>query len=634
MKTSYWLSAMPFALLSGTVLPAHAETDPPHSIDLDTIVVTGSRTAMTLADSVVDVDVISAADIARSGATNVAESLLHSSAIKLTPTGALNPGIEVQGFDSEHVLVLINGRRLNGRVEGSVDLRRISASNIQQIEIVRGPSSALYGSDALGGVINIITEQDPEIRKIQGKVNTLGSYELTAHAGTAIGEDGTATGVFGYSHTEAFDLDESDSGQNGPDNERYFTNGSLQWALGDTGELVVDGFYQTQDRLIPQNTAGGAQVDYRNAIEEWRLGVAPSWQLEDTRIQLNASFSRYYDQFVQDVHGTSNGDSDERTIDDLVTWGLQVDHAINRHHQLTFGLDNQLESLEADRLDGTQKRSRVGLYLQDQMGGFIEDRLQLSMGFRVDADSQFGSKLAPKISVKYQLNDHWALRSGVGSGYRAPDFKQLYLRFVNGSQGYVVAGNAELVPEESQTVNAGFDYRGDNWNWTSNAFYSDVENLIEIIEVATTTGREFTYQNVQRARLQGIENKLGIDLSERIHLRAFYNYLDAVDRDTNKALDGRAKHRLGTGVDWNFADFWAFSFDGTWVGKRNFTTSLGRPGVSVGEAESYLQADLQLSWGKSYWDVSAGLKNIFDEGDTEFLPLEPRRAYLEFTRSF
>ena len=613
----------------------NGQTDDVVGYGLDTIIITGSRHAESLADSVIEVDVIDADTIARSGAANVSEVLQQSAAVKITPNSALGPGVEIQGFDSEHVLILVNGRRVNGQVEGAVDLRRINTSNIRQIEVVRGPSSALYGSDALGGVINIITETDNAGSELTLRADDIGSYEISGQLGHYMSDTVRTTLAAGHQFTHSFDLDESNSGNDGPENERYFIDGNLAWEMGADSTLRVEGFYQQQDRLVNQNTTGGATVDYRNMIEEWRVTASPEWQIGQANVSVNLGFSRYHDQFVQDIHGTSNGDADETTRDDLITWGAQVNTPIGDAHELTAGLDNQIEKLQSERLSQDAERTRIGAFLQDKITGLLDDNLSITVGGRFDADTQFGSRFTPKLGAKYQLQDSWELRAGFGGGYRAPDFKQLYLRFVNGSQGYVVNGNPDLLPEESSSVNVGLAYSGSSFRWSSNAYYNDVKNLIEIIEVTSGAGlREFSYRNVSRAELWGIDNQVNIAATDNLDLRAFYNYLNATDKDSGEQLSGRAKHRLGFGVVWDVLDHWQASADVNWVGKRNFVNDLGRPGGANGEAEPYTQIDLRLGWAKGAWDVAGGVKNLLDEGDTEFLPLTPRRLYLELKRSF
>lgn len=623
--------------LATVSLSAFADTSPADDAihyGLDTIVITGARTQQTLADSVVDVDVIDKEAIVRSGAANVSEVLEQSAAVKITPNSALGPGVEIQGFDSEHVLILVNGRRLNGQVEGAVDLRRVNTSNIRQIEVVRGPSSALYGSDALGGVINIITETDAAASQLKTRVDELGSYEITGQLGHYLNDRVRSNVAAGYSFTESFDLDDSNSGSDGPENERFFVDGSLAWEPGENSIVRADAFVQQQDRIVTQNTTGGANVDYRNVIEEWRVSAAPEWQLGQATFSLNIGYSHYYDQFVQDIHGTANGDSDEETKDDLLTWGAQLNTPVGERHEITAGIDNQLEKLTTDRLSQDAERTRVGVFAQDEITGLLDDKLSLTTGLRFDADTQFGSRFTPKFAAKYDLTNRWDLRGGFGSGYRAPDFKQLYLRFVNASQGYVVNGNPDLQPEESDSINFGVGYSGDWFRWSSNAYYNDVENLIEIIEVTSTVGREFTYRNVARARLWGIDNQITASVTDNLELRAFYNYLNAKDRDTNEELSGRAAHRLGVGTVWDFRDHWRASADAQWVGKRTFVNDLGRPGGANGEADPYTQVDIRVAWNKAEWDVAGGIKNLLDEGDTEYLPLTPRRVYLELTWSF
>jgi outer membrane receptor for ferrienterochelin and colicins len=621
------------AFISIGVIAAISASDMSVADDMSPMVVTGTRTPVALSESIVAITVISSDDLDKTGASNVAEALDKSSVVKVSPASGHSPGIEMQGFDSEHVLILINGQRVNGRVNGAIDLRRINTSNIQQIEIVQGPSSALYGSDALGGVVNIITSDEIFETNISARVSSQGSAELAIQSGHQVTNNLSINGSVTTARTASYDLDDEKTGNNGPETDRYALDVNAKWEV-DNFAVNASVFHQYQDRLFESSTTGGGEVDVINVIEESRVSIRPSTTLGDLSIEGQLAYARYFDQYVQDVHNTADGDADERTTDQLITLSIQASLPVGQRHSLTAGVENHYESLSSERLADDSGRSRTGVYAQDRIDDFIVNNLQAAIGARYDGDTQFGGKATPKISLSYQLNRQLQLLVGAGTGYRAPDFKQLYLLFTNASAGYVVEGNPDLVPEETESVNIGLGYKSGSWDVQTNAYYHDVENLIETVEVAADTGRRFTYENVSRAQIMGIDSSLGMIVNDELNVSLFYNYLDSENKETGEALSGRAEHRGGVSMTWESDNDYIVSTDVTRTGKRVFTSTLGEPGEANGIADGYTQLGLQVAHQGATWRWALGGKNLFDEGDVELLTLEPRRFYIELKRKF
>lgn len=601
--------------------------------EMSPMVVTGARTPVELSESIVPVTLISREDLDKTGASNVADALQQSAGIKISPASGHSPRIEMQGFDSEHVLILVNGQRLNGRVNGAIDLRRINTANIEQVEIVQGPSSALYGSDALGGVVNIITSEEIFTTSARTRVDSLGSAELAIQSGLQVNDAVSISGSVIVGHTASYDLDRDQTGNNGPETDRIAFDLNAKWKLENLS-IHAAASHQYQDRLFESSTTGGGEVDIINQIEESRISLRPSTEFGDLVIEGQLSYARYYDQYVQDVHSTTDGDADEQTTDELITAGVQTSFPAGERHDLTVGVENQYESLSSERLSEDSHRSRTGVYFQDRISDFLVDDLQVAIGARHDGDTQFGGKATPKINLSYSLNSQLQLLAGAGNGYRAPDFKQLYLLFTNASAGYVVEGNPELVPEETESVNIGLGYEANRWDIKTNAYYHDVENLIETVEVAADTGRRFSYQNVSSAQIIGIDSRLNLLVNDYLDVSVFYNYLDSENKETGGPLSGRAEHRGGVSMSWETDNDYSLSGDLSRTGKRVFTSTLGQPGEGNGNADGYTQFSLQLAHQGVTWRWALGGKNLLDEGDTELLTLEPRRFYIELERNF
>jgi outer membrane receptor for ferrienterochelin and colicins len=238
------------------------------------------------------------------------------------------------------------------------------------------------------------------------------------------------------------------------------------------------------------------------------------------------------------------------------------------------------------------------------------------------------------------------LRAGAGQGYRAPDFKQLLLRFDNPAVGYRVEGNPDLQPERSTGFNAGLTWLADaHLNLSGNVFHNRVKNLIDIVQL--TPGRPtpgnpvvFSYVNIARARLTGTDVQLEWrpPLTERrpLTLRLGHGWLEAEDADTGQPLSGRAKHRANLDLEWKRPQY-ELGLRGVWIGKRVFQTELDTGGAptGAGTADPYYLFDTRAQWkGWSAFDVTVGVSNVFDEGESRYLPIQPRALFLELRKDF
>lgn len=615
--------------------PAAPEAQPADVGTLDTIVVTGTRTPHRIVDSPVEVRLITAADIRASGAGNLAELLEREGGLHVARVAGRGKSvdIEIQGLSSEHVLVLIDGLRVVGRIDGALDLTRFRTAAIERVEIVRGPTSALYGSDALGGVINIITRSGGDGASLTVRGDSDENLEAYGDFGWDRGAwRGSVSG--GAVTRESFDLDASTPATDGPEADgRYF---STHQQLDATDTVTIDARFDyaldDTERLDPGT--GSALTEVRKRTEELRAALSPRIALgRDTDLRLDAYYTRFYDQYVSEVPGTDADDVDERTYDDLYTVGGQLDHRIGRH-RVSIGAEHQYEELDADRLDETGERDRQALFVQDEVR-LLDGRLTVVPGLRYDRDSQFGRQWSPKLNLRYDLTDAWVLRAGYGQGYRAPSFRELLLRFDNPGVGYRVEGNPDLEPERSNGYNLGaIWYPADTASLSLSVFHHDVDDLIEIVQIADGPPILFSYRNVARARITGGDIQAEWQPWRPLALRLGYGYVDAEDRDTGEPLSGRPEHRVNAAARFE-RERWALGVRGVWVGERRFGLDIDTGGAPTptGTADPYALFALRAEWdGWQWFDLAVGVDNLLDEGDPRFLPIQPRAVYLELRK--
>ncbi len=609
------------------------------AIQLEPIVVTGTRTAHALSDSPVAVQLITAAQINDSGARDVAELLEREGGVTVTRVAGRGTRIEIQGMSSEQVLILVDGRRVIGRINGAIDLSRLKVASIERIEIVKGPSSALYGSDALGGVVNVISKAGGNSSTVTLRADTGENYQLFGSSSYQRERySGNASG--GTTRTSPFDLDKNTPAIDGINGRSRFFNLNHRQRISPAASLGASLDYALDDSH--RVDAGSATFDVTKRIEEVRAGLAPQFEIsEQTSATLDLYYSRYYDQYLQDQRGSDANDRFEQTVDQLYAAGGQVNHRV-AHHQLSLGLETQFEKLVADRLSKPGERDRQSVFLQDELRLLADDALSLVPGLRYDRDSQFGNALSPKLALRYNLSRQWFVRAGAGLGYRAPDFKQLLLHFDNPAVGYRVEGNSNLKPERSTGINLSSTWLAmPNLSLSGTVFHNRVKDLIDIIQ--TTAGRPmqdqpvvFSYLNIAHSRLTGTEVQVEWQPLRPLSLRLGHGWLLSKDLDTGKPLSGRAKHRANLDLEFKQPRY-ALGLRGVWIGKREFQVELATGGAptGAGTAAPYALLDARAQWrGWQVLKLSLGVANLFDAGESRFLPIQPRSVFFEMSKEF
>ncbi len=629
-QTGATLDAVPVDLAEESPAELRRESAEPAAVE--TIVVTGTRTEHTLSDSPVEVQLIDQRAIRNSGARDLAELLEREGGVYVSRSTGRGSSIEIQGLSGQQVLILLDGRRQIGRVFGSIDLTRLRLDGVERVEIVKGPTSALYGADALGGVVNVITrrggaEQGGNLT-VRGDENH--NLDLLGNAGITPSESLTGQLSGGYLRTQPYDLDDSTPAEQGVDGRTRFGSGNLAWQLNEAASLDFYGAYSLEDSS--RIDAGGNALqayDTRKRVEEVRAGVAPRFVLgSETLLRFDGYFNRYYDQFLQQQRGNEDNLLYEATRNNLYAGNGQLDHRIGAH-QLSVGGEYQFEELDSDRLEQRGERDRESVFVQDE---WMLGNLVLVPGLRYDRDSQYGDQVSPKFALRYDITAELFLRAGYGRGYRAPDFKELLLRFSNPSVGYRVEGNPDLQPEKSQGYNAGL-----TWLPTRSAsvalslYHNDVDDLIQIVQIATGQQQVFSYRNVAKAQLSGLDLQTRWQPWQPLNLQLGYGYLRSRDEDSGGRLSGRPAHKANATIRYEPSTY-AVQLRGVWIGDRLFAVELDSGGAPTpaGKDDAYALLDARAEW--KAWrglTLSLGVDNLLDEGNEDHLPIAPRAAYLE-----
>lgn len=578
-----------FVFLAAT-LPAVAQEGPHPAPDtaapadslwqlaLDPVVVTATRGERAADEVAVPVSVVGQAEIESQGAARVTDLLADQPG--LTISNDHGSGLQMRGLGPEYTLILIDGEPVIGRSAGTLDLDRLSTGNIERVEVVRGPTSSLYGSEALAGVVNLITKRPDEklAGTVRSRYGTHGTVDLSADLEGRSGPWQGSVFVDRY-RTGGYDLAPGTLAPTRPGYVDYTAQARGQVDAGPSTTLSVRSRLaaQTQEYTTGVETAG-SEVPHTQRAERLDWSVSP--EIEQ---KLGAGW-----QLTGTLHGTGfHTDQTLRQDDDgAVRSSSALDQyhgkaeavlrgALGNAHLLTAGTGATVERIDADRKTG----QRVGGF------GFVQDEwspaepLDVTGSLRLDANSDYASRLSPKLAVRYAPFDRLSLRASLGSGYKAPAFRQLYLDFTNPQAGYTVLGVTKvqqglrrlkeqgqidtqfrapsalgdpLTPETSYAFNTGLT--ATLWSGATlrlDLYHNEVDNLIDTEAVARKTNGQsvFTYVNRNEVFTRGVETRLTLRPTTGLSVQLGYDYLEAKDRGVLADLEDGTVYRREEGRD-------------------------------------------------------------------------------------
>ncbi|WP_196896077.1 TonB-dependent receptor plug domain-containing protein [Aureivirga marina] len=546
--------------------------------DLDEVVITATKTKRQLSNISVPVTLLKAKDIESLGVTNLKDVLQEVTGLDIVyDHGA---GVQVQGLNSDYILILVDGNPLVGRVSGTFDLSRINVGDIEQIEIVKGPSSSLYGSEALGGVINIITKKaDRTSASIIGRYAT--NNTITGNAELDFVKDKFKLNL-GINHyqTDGYDLFPETFGETvSPfNNQTFLTN--IGYDFTKKIKFTVGGryFQEKQDYDYLNNDL---IINSEGNIKDFFIVPKIDIEISD---DLETNLRWYYTKYKTDsesIFEASNETYDasffNETFQQLES---KTTYKIKNAHTITLGLGYIRETVNTSRLaeDITFKANNLFTYAQYLWD--INKKANITIGARIDKHDAFTTQFNPKFSGFYRFSDNFSINASIGTGFKKPTFQQLYLNFSNASVGYTVFGTTYVVegvekliqenqiklgengepvlyddyykikdndgkidPETSVGINFGFNYSPiKNVFIKGNLFRNDLDNLIESTAIALKTNNQFvySYKNVRRVYTQGITVDVSYHLNEKLKFSAGYQYLDAKDKDVVQEIkDGK-----------------------------------------------------------------------------------------------
>ena len=557
-------------------------------IEMDNVTVTATRGNNLVTDVPVSTSIITSAELEQQVSQNVGEALESTGGVFIKNYGDLAgmKTISIRGSTDNQVLVLIDGQRLNNSQNSSIDFSTIPIDAVEKIEVVKGGHSALYGANAVGGVVNISTKSSKHEQKFSSDIkSSFGSNGIQIYS-----IDGTQQiGKIGY----YLNLKHLKS-----DGNYKYENAQGKELKMENNDIKSNNLFFKVNYSFQHNSNLTFSTQY-NKIKKGMFGTItyPSLnrRMDETISLYNLSFDRnifsrlylrtnaYYNKTDDKINDPDAWDESlkySRHKNKAFGWELQNRFILSKNIVLTYGYDYRKDELESTQLD-KQKRSTNSLYLQGELESRTNiipliNKVILIPAVRYDDYSDVGSETSPKLGIVFSKTGGdvvTSLRGNVGKSFRSPTFNDLYW-----PEDYWSVGNPNLKPEIGFNYDAGSIVSYNKGDFATNfEFTYFVSNLEDLIIWVPITAVQWSPQNVDKSETKGVETKLDFNLfNKSVNLNLAYTYMEAKNAskdspDNGKYLIYRPKHKFDLGIGFQY-NFFRLNFNHRYVDK-SFTKS-------------------------------------------------------------
>ena len=554
--------------------------------ELNPLVVTASRSEHSLADAPASVSVITAEQIKARGAGNLLEALRGVPGLSLNgrQVGGRKT-LSIRGAEDRHTLVLIDGRRISSTDDtiGHSDYQYgwVAMEQIERIEVVRGPMSALYGSEAVGGVINIITRKGGQqwhggasVRGELGEGPAGDGHQMSASASGPLGEwFDLALGVEDRRRAPTpRPENKATSDIEGQDRQRG--NLRLGFTPSEGQRLQLDMLRSEETRRRhEQNTRLPARPYYLDTYDLQRRQDALTWQADWSLLRSELRYSEAEFE-VNNKRSNNIAPTRPQRLEDRV-WDGNLAFALGDSHSLTLGAERREEFLEnAGLTGGSDSALHKALYVQDEIA--LADGWALTLGTRLDHHAIFGSESSPRAYLVWRASPELTIKGGYGEAFRAPTLKQISPNYVGAEGPHTFLGNADIQPETSRSWEIGADWRDEQSAYTATLFRSEIKDLIYYNLLRRVGPRSiYQYDNISEARIDGLEVALRRALGGGFSLASSMTWLDARDRDSDDKLTGRPEFSATPSLAWQ-QGAWGAELEWQYIGQQTLQNAAGQ----------------------------------------------------------
>lgn len=506
------------------------------------VVITGTRTKNIYSNVPIATEVVTRQDILDSGARDIAELLEERSGTFVNTSVAGGSILSLLGIDSKYILILVDGQPVTGKFNDRVSLDQFSTAMIEKVEIIKGPSSSLYGTEAMGGVVNIITHKEME------------SYPITIQT-RFTGNDGSYNIVDGSRGTRdirlnlvkrrkkvlynlGFDLlkanvDQSNQYINVDEYDKISIQGGFKYVPleNHSFDLQFNGYANGESSHT--RTLNADTDIQRNSLvlkHNWLLG--DQWSLET--VIRGADYERIHTQKRPWGELVNHNKSAEKQIEFEENILFE-----NGNNSLNLGMEFSNSVFSNNRvLNGQQQLYSRGIFFQWHRE--VSDKIDAIIGSRFDYYNSMKVVLSPRLAMMYSYRQRWKFRASWGTGFRLPSFMDQYIDWDHIQFGYRILGNPDLKPESSEGISLGMEYYHPTSYQISLFIYQN--RFKDMISDYSIEPGLFTYENVDRVLYRGIDIQGRWSISSQWLASWGYNYLDNRDESTGRMLANTQPH--------------------------------------------------------------------------------------------
>lgn len=667
--------------------PAGSGGDETLRATLDSVVVTSATGfEQAIDDAPASISVITREQLLERPFNNLADALQDIPGISYTGGSGNERDITIRGLPAEYTLILIDGKRQSTRDSrpngsGGFEADWIPpAAAIERIEVVRGPMSSLYGSDAMGGVINIITRKD--ITEWHGSATM--DYTLQQHSdsgdysngsfylGGPIMTEKVALQIFGRGSYRQ--EDKIAQGYKGLENKSITAR--LLITPFEKHRITLEAGKTDQERRITpgksqrttDSLGGGSVTLHTTKIREkhdrthWSVGYDAEWtDIVSTKLNVYQEMGErrmiHSDAFDRSLHPGVTNQQWNTAISGYETYNARRPKITNTvidgsttlnftRDILTVGYQYQHAKLEDDSnlrnmqtVDATVKSHQYALYAENDF--FILDNLILTTGARMDHHSAYGCNWSPRGYLVYHVTPNWTLKGGVSMGFKTPTVRELSPGYATGTNGgrNLIYGNPDLEAEKSVTQEIGTSYTfADKLRTSLTLFNTNFRNRITSQPLNDGSG-DYEYVNIGKARVRGVETELSFPILDNLRFSANYTYLHSrqlTDEGSAKGypLTMTPKHKFGARLDWDINEKVTAYARADFTGRQTYIASRGNAGPQY--RPSYTTFDVGGTWFvNEKFQVSAAIINLTDKRQPpDYVTTDDRWTTIEDGRRF
>lgn len=611
--------------------------------NLNQVVVTGTGTHRRMVDSPIPVNVLTAKDIKEANVTNLEEALTKLTSNFSFSTSGMGTEMVLNGLNSDYILVLVNGRKLIG----DDALMRINMANVKRIEILNGSASALYGSDAIGGVINIIT--DDSKNKIDAssttKVSDHGRFSEAVNLDLNVGKLSLYTSYQrqqsdGWKlHPMTETVNKKGEVKLDPTDKQAFTgyhsntvNQSFSYSLNHKTTLYAQGSYYNflNDRPV-------TEYKYNMYHENYTYGFGMKY-IVNKKAYIDADFysdnyKSAYD-YIQESGDFKIGDKETRKKQYFYRGNVKSIIKVNSKNKLSAGLEYLDEKLESESDNISNKTLyTMALYAQDEWT--IAESLQAVVGLRYIYNETFEDHFTPTASIMYREGGFRG-RLSFATGFRTPTLSEIYATDLAKTTNRYTIGNLELKPEESKNFSLNLEYTHSRFSVSATAFVNNVTDMINYRTLSDEEAAQYgdydevrQRDNIDKVRIKGVNVNANAYLGLGFNLGAGYTLLDARNLITDKPIDKSVKYAGNVNAQWS-KNWGLYGLNINMVGRGQ--------GKRYSETYDYDSSGFMLwdlntghTFNLKYFILNAGLgvENLFDWVDDR--PWNTKKPYSTIT---